>query len=359
MPIVAADAYELDVAAVFLHAALAQADIHFQYNGFLLGILLLALAEAWIVRRRRILPRRECHRFLRSPLPAAPSLPPRVTIACRWRHSGQRHPRGDLFFRAAQPQAHLPLLCAGLLCLSAADPLRAQWYGQRALLVNFLCVFSSSRDERILSCHLPTGRFALHRFVALGTVVAAICVLSLGPFLWTGQGAALLSRLFPFKRGLTHAYWAANVWALYCAADRALLVVITRLLPPALAQPWFPAVQPTASVTRGLVGDVAFSVLPEITPTATLVLSVLATLVRVGTATLWCIACWLIGWALLSRGDPSQPSLWALWKRPTGANFVLQVVVNALTSFLFGWHVHEKAILTALVPFAYGHSRNC
>lgn len=68
-----------------------------------------------------------------------------------------------------------------------------------------------------------SGRILPTRFISLANTVVLIFAISLGPFILMGQLSQLLSRLFPFTRGLNHAYWAPNAWALVTAIDRVLL----------------------------------------------------------------------------------------------------------------------------------------
>ncbi|KOS16941.1 Dolichyl pyrophosphate Glc1Man9GlcNAc2 alpha-1 [Escovopsis weberi] len=157
-------------------------------------------------------------------------------------------------------------------------------------------------------CLSPRSVFRI-RFlncVKLGVGLGAVFAAAFGPFAALGQIPQLVSRLFPFSRGLCHAYWAPNVWALYSLLG-------LRVKEEALG-----------SVTRGLVGDTAFAVLPEITPRT-------------------CFALTLLFQAI---------AMVKVFRRPTWDNFVGSVTLCGYASFLFGWHVHEKAILLVIVPFS-------
>ena len=71
--------------------------------------------------------------------------------------------------------------------------------------------------------------FQLNNLIQLGLAVICIFAISLGPFIFAGgfeQLSFIKDRLFPFGRGLVHAYWAPNFWALYSFLDRVLLLGI-------------------------------------------------------------------------------------------------------------------------------------
>ncbi|KAK7751046.1 glycosyl transferase [Diatrype stigma] len=153
--------------------------------------------------------------------------------------------------------------------------------------------------------------------VKLGGGILTIFGAAFGPFAIRGQIPQILSRLFPFSRGLCHAYWAPNVWAMYSFTDRVLIYVAPRLGLPVKAEALH-------SVTRGLVGDTAFAVLPEITPRICFGLTVVFQVIP----------------------------LIKLFRNPTPDAFIGAVTLCGYASFLFGWHVHEKAILLVIIPFS-------
>lgn len=176
-------------------------------------------------------------------------------------------------------------------------------------------------------CH-PVARswisaFRPLNFLKLGFSVIVVFAASLGPFVALNQLPQLAGRLFPFKRGLTHSYWAANFWALYSFADRIMIVLVSKT---PLGQ-YFNLSLDTAALsatTRGLVGDTAFGVLPTITAQHTLLITVLLQI----------------------------PSLISVFRKPSFDRFIGSVVLSAFASFLAGWHVHEKAILLVTVTMS-------
>ncbi|RVE63338.1 hypothetical protein OJAV_G00135290 [Oryzias javanicus] len=233
--------------------------IHFQYNGFLFGFLLLSVAK----------------------------------------HLQAQHLQGALLFAVLLNLKHIYLYVAPA-------------YG--VYLLRSYCFTESSADGGI-----RWRSFSLLRLLALGSVVLAVCALSFGPFIVMGQLPQVLSRLFPFKRGLCHAYWAPNAWALYNALDKVLATLGVRLKLLKEAE------LPQASMTGGLVQEFQHSVLPSVSPSVTLICTLLSIL----------------------------PALASIWRRPRGARgFLRCLLLCALGSFMFGWHVHEKAILIAILPLS-------
>ncbi|KAH9329636.1 hypothetical protein KI387_001744, partial [Taxus chinensis] len=234
------------VAVVWSPALFIVDHIHFQYNGFLLGILLLSLS------------------FLLE---------------------GHDIVGGSLF--------------AVLLCFKHLFAVAAPVY--------FVYLLR----------HYCTGRHKVLRFFALGVSVLSVFLLAFGPFLYYRQIPEVLKRLFPFGRGLCHAYWAPNVWALYNTADKVIAFLLRRL--------GFDFKSPTASLTGGLVGDFAsYVVLPQITPSASLLLVMLGIF----------------------------PCIFQIWRHPQQQHLVQWVAYAYTCGFMFGWHVHEKASLHFVIPLS-------
>ena len=145
--------------SILLSPALLIIDhIHFQYNGFLYGILVLSL----------VLARQESTRLLSGFLFA--------TLLCL------KH-----IYLYLAPAYFVYLLRA--YCLGQKSILRICFGNSLKLAVGLACIFGAA----------------------------------FGPFLYWGQLDQLLARLFPFSRGLCHAYWAPNVWAMYSFSDRVLI----------------------------------------------------------------------------------------------------------------------------------------
>ena len=209
-------------------------------------------------------------------------------------------------------------------------------------------------------------RIAVKQSLVVAAVVAAVLAIVLIPVLlscpehFMRSVAAIKARLFPWDRGLTHAYWAPNMWALYNAADLTATKLLAKAVP--LVQRW-PALAAFASAAkhaelpyaRGLVQDFGLdshAVLPSPRPLHASLLT--------------------LGWMLVSESatplltratDPSphctpshllspifQPAMIAYARRPTDSRRLYAMSWCFLGYFLWGWHVHEKALIYVTLP---------
>jgi alpha-1,3-glucosyltransferase len=121
----------------------------------------------------------------------------------------------------------------------------------------------------------------------------------------------IAKRLFPFKRGLLHSYWAPNFWALYSFADKSLSY-------------YYGIKIKTNQSAVGLTQDVHFDVLPEVSAKFVNTLLIALSLV-------------FISKSLVERAK--------LTPKYRNTIFLQNLIASSLIFFNFGFHVHEKAFI--------------
>lgn len=172
--------------------------------------------------------------------------------------------------------------------------------------------------------------------IKLGSIVLIIFIVAFAPFYKVLPN--VIERLFPFSRGLTHAYWAPNIWAIYSFLDRLLIQIYKKVTLSQLPlQKIFKFDSELLqnedlirSSTRGIVGDIEFLILPTISPKLTFVLTLFYQIM----------------------------ALIPLFLQPNFRRFMGALTLCGYASFLFGWHVHEKAILIVIFPITFLVSRD-
>jgi len=163
------------------------------------------------------------------------------------------------------------------------------------------------RKRRTLSediqMHVIPGHFKPLHFLALVLIALFALFVTFGPIIasdvqaeWMKHGqinativarssqrqmTQIFSRLFPWGRGLCHAYWAPNVWSWYVTGDR-----IARRAVKVLKIPFFQNMTSTAGMTGGLVQVTSMAVLPNIQPVVTFALTFMCIL-----PVLWKVRC--------------------------------------------------------------------
>jgi alpha-1,3-glucosyltransferase len=195
-----------------------------------------------------------------------------------------------------------------------------------------------SRQQQGLIHTLASIVAAAARLFFLVLQSTFLLVLVFTPVFWGSSHAPstilaqVAERLFPFSRGLTHAYWAPNVWALYNTVDRIL----------------YRAIVATASVSRGFVDLTGW--VSHAAAGATQSSGLVRDLGTVSHAVLPCIR---PGWTVFLVLAAQIPALSKVWRSPHPRVLVPAVVFCQFSAFMLGWHVHEKAALYIVVPATF------
>lgn len=282
--------------------------IHFQYNGMLLGLLILSATK---LREKKDLQGALLYAVLLMFKHIYLYVAPLYFVYLLGHHCYVTVPNSSTAVLNSPPSGSIHHA-------SPSRPLRsAESAADTESSTRKRSISNADVHETIQSFHDGKAAFSLARFIRLGLLVVSVFAIALGSVLLGHPDPVaglrqIASRLFPVQRGLCHAYWAPNVWALYAFVDKLLDVIGARTAA-------------TASVARmsgGLVQEATFAVLPAVPP----------------------VVCAVLTFATMT------PVLVSVWKYPDSSLFMSALVYCMMCSFQLGYHVHEKAILQVLLP---------
>jgi alpha-1,3-glucosyltransferase len=202
------------------------------------------------------------------------------------------------------------------------------------------------------------------RFLLLASVTLFTILLPLRPFLihssndssnttlyWPlGEGSYfsleqvkyMIQRLFPFERGLCHTYWAGNIWSLYLFTNKVLTWIQSPSVTRRLYQPtwislqsWFPWIHSSFHLPVISPSTCAFCLILSLVP---------------GLICAWNVATVSLS---LERYSVDESTNDQHGKRHGISNinvFLEGVLYSSYCGFMFSYHVHEKAIMTCILP---------
>jgi len=279
--------------------------VHFQYNGMLLGVLLISIS--FIIWGTQLISAKIT--VNRTTDKSNPS-----DEAIELRSSGLFELLGAGAFAILMAMKHLYLMLAPLYLF---------------YLLRHHCFVARRREDYF------NYSFSFGRFIVLG-IVTLICLLgAFVPFIMQNQPRVhmeqILARLFPFGRGLVHDYWAANVWALYLFTSRAASFLLRK-----------------APIQSGLRQKIeSYAIIPFSEPDP----STVAFCLLIGLIPC-IISAWKVGGSSLSQ--PMTPSSRSSKTNAVDAAeyFIHAVAFSSFSGFMLGYHVHEKAIMTSIIPLS-------
>jgi alpha-1,3-glucosyltransferase len=207
-----------------------------------------------------------------------------------------------------------------------------------------------SRHDQAQNQHqVQQVHFSLPSLLTLGIIVLITLIGPFVPFLQYGikdQLSQIIKQLFPWQRGLCHDYWAGNIWALYLGLEKMMKCILWIVK--------FMERNISSSGCKSILTLIEYYILPT-PPFPTISPFMTAICLLVGLIpSMYCS--WKIGSSTYIKKSNSKSikgiSIHKIQPNLRQEGLLHCFIFSAMSSFMLAYHVHEKAIMTAIIPLS-------